>query len=48
MIFLYLTILAILEISVMVVNGYSDTTIYLTLMLTGAILGYVKGKFFHD
>lgn len=48
MILLGLTILGILEISVMVVNGYNDLEIYLTLMATGAILGYVKGKFFRD
>lgn len=47
-IFLGLIVIAILEISLMVVHGYGDLTIYLTLMATGAILGGIKGWFFYD
>ncbi len=35
-------------VSVGIVLNYEPFTIYLTCLLTGATLGYVKGKFFYE
>ena len=42
------TIIGILVMSAMIVNGYADITIFLTMLLIGGILGGIKGFFFYD
>lgn len=48
LLYLSLTGIGVLEVSGMIVNGYSDQTIFLTMLATGAILGFIKGTFFYD